>query len=731
MPRPDVIDDEQSARRSRPPRGLPTFYYHEHFVEMLDFVASHYRHTFLDEHDRFLRDFGNLPLTAQRLFVRLANRKGRVFAEQRLRYPEIGALAGPLDVLAGERFIGAVRGEHFGELLRFLTKAELYRMLAGAFVGMSRSLRKDELVEFARKNCRPGEFVARLDVRGLLVQRRVEVLRYLLFLYFGRVEDGLSRFTMRDLGLVRTQSFRDSYEPRYADREEALESFFFATRLRRLADGLPGTVTALLEQSDAWPDPAYAAAAAARDRLAYRLGRSCEKAGDLDAALGVYRRGESPDCNERVVRILLAAGREDEAKRFLEERLDDPRSDEEWLFARDVYEQKFARKRTSAVTDVLRAAETIDIDESQSGTPERAAAAHFEGLGQRAYRTENALWRTLFGLLFWQELYAGDGATLHSPFEFLPRSLTDGSFYDDNESRIEARLALLDEPARLKFELLKISTRYYGTPNGIFRWRRSIIDAVLALVDACPAPALRQVLRRFCRRYNDARYGYPDLLVIDEAGARFVEIKAEGDQLRRNQLLRLEQLRAAGLRADVVRIRWVLDPMQTYVVVDIETTGGRGDAHRITEIGAVKLRDGRIIDRFQTLVNPQRTIPAGITRLTGITPEMVADAPRFADIADAFDTFMGDAIFVAHNVSFDYGFISREYARLGRRFRHPRLCTCASMRRLYPGHRSYSLAALCQAYDIPLKRHHRAMCDAEAAAELLLLVNERRLERLG
>ena len=86
-------------------------------------------------------------------------------------------------------------------------------------------------------------------------------------------------------------------------------------------------------------------------------------------------------------------------------------------------------------------------------------------------------------------------------------------------------------------------------------------------------------------------------MVIDDAGVRFVEIKTDGDQLRRNQLLRLEQLRRAGLRADVVLVRWVLHPSQAYTVIDVETTGGRGEQHRVTEIGAVKVRNGRIVDR--------------------------------------------------------------------------------------------------------------------------------------
>ena len=126
------------------------------------------------------------------------------------------------------------------------------------------------------------------------------------------------------------------------------------------------------------------------------------------------------------------------------------------------------------------------------------------------------------------------------------------------------------------------------------------------------------------------------------------------------------------------------------------------------------------------MINPQRSISPFITKLTGITNEMVRDAPLFAEIADSLLDFMGDGIFVAHNVNFDYGFISQEYTRLDRRFRFPKFCTCAGMRRHYPGHRSYSLGSLCGIYEISLEHHHRALCDAEAAARLLNLINRKR-----
>ena len=707
---------------------LPTFYYHEHFVELLAFVETHYAHVLEPGHARLIDAFRALPREAQCLYVRLVNRKGRVFAVNRLRYPELGPVDELVPVLREHGFVAAPGPEHVDDLLRFLTRAELLQVLSASVTGVARSLKKAELILLAREHVEPEVFVRHVATQRLCVQQHVEALRYLMFLYFGRIHASLSQFTMRDLGLVRTQSADRDYEPRFQDRDAALEQFYFANARHNLRNGIEPQ--RLLHELGDWPDANFTGSARERDKLAFELGRALEKAGDTDAAALVYARGESARCSERELRLLLARDRE-AGRRLLEARLDAPRSTEEFLLASDLYERKFEKKRTSALTDTLRAGETLHLDESMLGAPERAAADHFSARGHPAFRVENLFWRSLFGLLFWEELFGGNEGGLHSPFEILPAPLADGSFHGRFAEAITARLDSLQDRATTKRHLLRVATREYGTPNGVFRWRQPVLDAVYAFIDVADPDAMRRILQSFAQDYRSNRHGWPDLLVIDDDGPRFVEIKAEGDQLRRNQLLRLRQLADAGFRADVVQVRWVLDPAQVYVVVDVETTGGRGDAHRVTEIGAVKVQNGRIIDRFQTLLNPQRRIPPNISRLTGITPAMVADAPYFADIADDFATFMGEAIFCAHNVEFDYGFISREFQRLGRSFRHAKLCTCASMRKLYPGHRSYSLAALCRAFDIPLRSHHRALCDAEAAAELLLLVNEKRAELLA
>lgn len=715
---------QEEARRTE----LPTFYYHTHFLEMLSFVSTHYAHVLDVRQRRFSEAFSRLGFPAQCLYVRLVNRKGSLFARTRLRYPELGHTAPLLDELGAAGFLGEPGVEHVNEMLGFMTRSQLLAAIRPHFVGMKTTMKKAEMLAFIREHTSPEQLFEWLPTDGVLLQGRADDVRFMLFLFFGRIQDGLSQFTMRDLGLVRAEDAGDQYEARFSDRDDAVDAYFFARRLADLGRDA-ALATRLAAHVDEWPTPESTIAAGLRDKLAFRLGRALED--DPYAALRVYQRGESAPCSERVIRLLLSTGQREEARRFLERCIDEPASDDEALLAADLYARKFGKKRTSSLTDRLRGAAVIDIDEAHSGSPERAAVDWFRERGQQAFRVENSLWRTLFGLVFWDLLFDGEASRRHSPFERLPSSLTERRFAADCADAIEERLRLLDDRKALKRHLLRISVARFGTANGIFRWRQRILDAMHALIDVAPADGLRQLLIRFCEDYLSARYGYPDLMVIDDDGVRFVEIKTDGDHLRRNQLLRLEQLRRAGFRADVVLVRWVLDPAQAYVVVDVETTGGRGDQHRVTEIGAVKVVNGQPVDTFQTLLNPQRSIPPNITRLTGITPAMVAGAPVFSDIADAFAEFLGGAIFVAHNVEFDYRFIAHEFRRLGRPFRMPKLCTCASMRKLYPGHASYSLANLSAAYDIPLKSHHRALCDAEAAAQLLLLINEKRLEALS
>jgi DNA polymerase III subunit epsilon len=155
-----------------------------------------------------------------------------------------------------------------------------------------------------------------------------------------------------------------------------------------------------------------------------------------------------------------------------------------------------------------------------------------------------------------------------------------------------------------------------------------------------------------------------------------------------------------------------------YAIIDIETTGGSARIEKITEI-AIYQHDGqKITGDFVSLVNPERNIPYFITNLTGITNEMVENAPRFFEIAKTIVEMTEGRTFVAHNARFDYSFIRQEFKSLGFNYRRSVIDTVTLSRKIFPGHKSYSLGNICKAMNITINGRHRAAGDAFATARL-------------
>ena len=163
-----------------------------------------------------------------------------------------------------------------------------------------------------------------------------------------------------------------------------------------------------------------------------------------------------------------------------------------------------------------------------------------------------------------------------------------------------------------------------------------------------------------------------------------------------------------------------------FVVFDIETTGPKMPPSRIMEIGAARVRAGRIVAEFQTLVNPQTPIPPFIAGLTGIRDEMVADAPTFDEIAADWLLFADTAVLVAHNALFDVRFINHEVAHVfpGRRMMNSHLCTVALARQILPDLKSFRLGALAEHFSVPHRSRHRAGDDAHATARVFIRLLE-------
>ena len=150
------------------------------------------------------------------------------------------------------------------------------------------------------------------------------------------------------------------------------------------------------------------------------------------------------------------------------------------------------------------------------------------------------------------------------------------------------------------------------------------------------------------------------------------------------------------------------------VFVDIETTGGSYRNSRVLEVAAIRYESGEVVQEFSTLINPETYIPSSITSLTGITEADIIDAPKFEDIADELYEVLSGAIFIAHNVRFDYSFLKNEFAHVGIDLSVKLLCMVRLSRALYSQHTGHSLAKLIERHNIPVAARHRALDDARA-----------------
>lgn len=696
---------------------LPPKYYLTHFRELRSVLEEHYGPFFETAHSEFFSAFDQLSEDAQCLYLRMLNRKGKFFSKEGLHYEEISSTASAIQELKETGFAAELHPEEVNECLDFLPKQKILEIMLEKSIPHKKSWSRDLLKE----NLTDVSILPSEVLNTILVQKKTAEIDYLLFLFFGKLQSNLSLYTLRDLG-VRKASGRKAIKARFRSKEEATSHYFYE-KLYHSENPDPDIA--------AWPDPLNNESAELRENVLLWMADNLKREGKLSEALDVLRFCKGHPGREKRVRLLYQLDKKEECLQELEVLLESPVSDLEYLFAEDFLARKFNKEKRSRLTETLRNARKIAIDESFFRSPEAGVQEHFKTFGIESFHLENYLWNSLFGLIFWEELFESDKSSLFNEFERAPSDIYGKKFFEMHEEEIQRKLSGLSDRESVLNKLAATISEKEGTLNGIFSWHESIFSNIKLLFENAGADSIRHILLHMSMDYVARSTGFPDLMLIENGKIKFAEIKAEGDSLKQQQLLQMIALQKAGFEVEILQVNYVYNPDQLYVVVDLETTGGMPPYHRITEIGAVKMRRGEVVEKFQTLINPERKISREIEALTGISNEMVKDAPTFSEVAESFQEFSKDAIFVAHNVSFDYGFLQSEFNRLEERFVRPYICTKAWMRKFYPGLPSYGLKNLTANFNIPLMTHHRALCDAEAAAGLLNLINEKRADASG
>ncbi|MEW5849332.1 MAG: VRR-NUC domain-containing protein [Myxococcota bacterium] len=576
-----VIGSPVDVLSTEAPLRLAEGYYLDNLEQVVLHALQRYRAILHDEEAAALERFLALPLGPRRLYARLYLRQGPLFRLSQLDYPEVGTLAEALRTLEGAGFVARcglpVNPDDTREFLWLFTADEL--KAAARVAGLRVSSRKEDLVADIRGS---QEASARLRASELFVERlQAPVFDLAQLLFFGNLGQDLSEFVRVSLQVARYPDYELAQDLPLFPSREALEAHLdavaFESRplpldqptllLGHLREAVAGLVESVPTPAHAWRlDPRRCFA-----RVAYACARELERQDVVDGVLDAYvtlvrHAPQSRIRAEAADRLGLLARRAGVPERFTTESaalLADPTLDDVARFAVETR----AALVTGGVRPRRRLCEAPVVElalqpaghlgpkpqyRGASGEPVSVEHATLEALGGGLH-AENALYRTLFGLLFWDVIYARVPGMFQHRFQSAPLDLASEHFHRNRRVLVEGRLGVLAGTS-LGAEVRAAWERHRGTINACVDWSEYTAEQLVAAADALGGRLLPLLERLAWNPRRHAR-GLPDLLVLAESGPMLVEVKGPGDQLHLEQRLWHDALLRMGLEVRLARVR--------------------------------------------------------------------------------------------------------------------------------------------------------------------------------
>lgn len=537
-------------------RELPTGYYLRNFRVLIEEAADRYNDLLRDDELEFLSIFRGLPETAARLYVRLIMRQGPLFRSDRIVYPDIPDTRSTATVLNSAGLLEVGGDFAVADVLQLCTLTELRSMF-----DPPRGLRKKQTVDRIVADRSPDLVRQKLSsVFTVLQPLKQEIVDLFRLLFFGNLGQDFSEFVVTELGHVR-------YEAYELDRNNRP----FQTRMDLDAAILVHTWNVAFEQCLETEDPDMLSvlateiqkaglpdsAARRRDRIANTVARQLERSGESDRAAALYKTSRLPPARERRVRLLAGGELHEEAAKLLGEIRANPLTDGELAFA-ESFEPRMHRRHGApyiSVTPETAAAPTEQIELVQRSMPvELAALDHLRSRGYEGAWCENALFRGLFGLGFWDIVFLPVPAAFHNRFQRGPSDLLSPDFRMNRLELIESRLREVGGPG-WPARVLSTYDKKSGIANFFVDWKRLSRTLVEAALERIPVDHQRAVFDRLSRDIRENSAGFPDLFVY-ETDYLLVEVKGPGDQLQKNQLRWMSYFDQIGIPYLVLRVSW-------------------------------------------------------------------------------------------------------------------------------------------------------------------------------
>ena len=542
------------------PDDLPEGYYLDNFTFLLDFVNRQYCHLLSEQEKQFYSTFQALTLDSRKLFVRLTNRKGPYFRLDKLNYPEVESLGDEIESLVAASLIVPTVPD-LESAIRICSKAELLDL--DACSEFPQSTKKQDLAEYLLS----GQVN---PVQALMIPvvelARTEELTVFKLLFFGNFHQDMTTFVMHELVAPFEQYEIDGNAALFRCREVIDELIV----LRSLSDAsyklmeTEGSEEDLLKLIEKLPARNIEPVLSRRyDRMVNQIGRHLERAGRIEEAVGVYCRAQATPARERQARILDRLGKPQAAMKLCSSIIEAPQNEEELEFAQ-TFGQRLSSKHGFAsdvsfnlpVTKIKQT--TIQVSRSHNSV-EMCALAYFEDLGDECYYVENSLIRSLFGLCFWDIIYAPVSGAFFNPFQRGPVDLYTSDFVRSRRVLISDRFNELEKNGPLGLATA-IYREKQGVANPFVNWMSVDEQLMETALVKIPSQDLIRMFERLLIDLKNNSSGFPDLIVFDQNSYRMIEIKGPGDKLQKNQARWFRYFMEHSIPAALVNVEY-LDPV--------------------------------------------------------------------------------------------------------------------------------------------------------------------------
>ncbi len=524
---------------------LPTGYYLNNFRVLIGHVIDKYEDLLSPEEVMFYQTFYGLDEDAQKLYVRMLSRKGRQFRASKLRYAEIKSTQESAKLLSTFGLINTDTSLEINDVLLLFNAVECIKLAKCNGFSHEKDLKgkkRKELDSALMDFFSTGENPLRLD-EPIYSLSNPEIFETIKLLFFGNPHQDLTEFVLRDLGLYQYEKYKIDKITRAFETREQIENhtaFFDITeKLNEILDDEVEKNNAItlyafynnipfnIQTEKTLQHPLY--------KLYFRIARQLERLECFEQAIEIYRRCNTPDARQRLARVLVKVGDIEDALALCQLLKNDPLNEEEAIFAADFY-FRTAKKYGKVVS----APDKYAPKESQvllpkSETVEIAAQEYFSSQGHCEY-VENSLFCSVFGLFYWNLIFAPAKGAFSHPFQYRPHDLYRHDFLEIRRHAFDGAQCYLANAEAFRNHILGIWDGKQGLASPFVFWGTLQKPVLELALDRIPRDHWSAIFKRMWTDVKQNRSGFPDLILFPEEGSyELIEIKGPGDKLQKNQ----------------------------------------------------------------------------------------------------------------------------------------------------------------------------------------------------